>query len=205
MATVSNTGEDRLLTIPNVITTMRLLCIPVFLWILFGHHPHDRYHAALLLAAMGITDFVDGYLARRLHQVSTLGKVLDPIADRLLLGVGVVAILIDGSAPLWIGLVVVIREAIVAAAALTPAAARGPRIDVQWAGKAGTLGLMLTFPLFLAGHSMIGWRHTGEILAWCCAIPGLAFSLYSAVTYIPIARRALIDGRQVRSCQEASP
>ena len=78
---------------------MRLLCVPVFLWILFGHHPHDRYHAALLLAAMGITDWVDGYLARHLHQVSTLGKVLDPIADRLLLGVGVVAILIDGSAP----------------------------------------------------------------------------------------------------------
>jgi len=92
MATVSNTGEDRLLTVPNVITTVRLLCVPVFLWILFGHHPHDRYHAALLLAAMGITDFVDGYLARHLHQVSTLGKVLDPIADRLLLGVGVVAV-----------------------------------------------------------------------------------------------------------------
>jgi cardiolipin synthase len=196
MVTGASTAEDRVLTVPNVVTAVRLLCVPVFLWILFGHHPHDRYHAALLLAAMGITDWVDGFLARRLHQVSTLGKVLDPIADRFLLGVGVLAILIDGSAPLWIGLLVVIREAIVAAAALTLAAAGARRIDVQWAGKAGTLGLMLTFPLFLAGHSMIGWRHTGEILAWCCAVPGLAFSLYSAVTYIPIARRALIEGRQ---------
>jgi cardiolipin synthase (CMP-forming) len=196
MVTDGSTAEDRLLTIPNVVTAVRLLCVPVFLWILFGHHPHDRYHAALLLAAMGITDWVDGFLARRLHQVSTLGKILDPIADRLLLGVGVLAILIDGSAPLWIGLLVVIREGIVAAAALTLAAAGARRIDVQWAGKAGTLGLMLTFPLFLAGHSQIGWRHTGEFLAWCCAVPGLAFSLYSAVTYIPIARQALIDGRQ---------
>jgi cardiolipin synthase (CMP-forming) len=196
MVTDGSTAEDRLLTIPNVVTAVRLLCVPVFLWILFGHHPHDRYHAALLLAAMGITDWVDGFLARRLHQVSTLGKILDPIADRLLLGVGVLAILIEGSAPLWIGLLVVIREGIVAAAALTLAAAGARRIDVQWAGKAGTLGLMLTFPLFLAGHSQIGWRHTGEFLAWCCAVPGLAFSLYSAVTYIPIARQALIDGRQ---------
>jgi cardiolipin synthase len=198
MATVSNTGEDRLLTIPNVITTVRLLCVPVFLWILFGHHPHDRYHAALLLAAMGITDFVDGYLARHLHQVSTLGKVLDPIADRLLLGVGVVAILIDGSAPLWFCLVVIVREGFVAAAALALATAGARRIDVRWAGKAGTLGLMLTFPLFLAGHSMIGWRHTGEFLAWCCAVPGLALSLYSAAAYMPVARQALTEGRRER-------
>ncbi|HEY2302911.1 MAG TPA: CDP-alcohol phosphatidyltransferase family protein [Acidimicrobiales bacterium] len=196
MATAGSTGEDRLLTIPNGITTVRLLCIPLFLWILFGHHPHDRYHAALLLAVMGITDWVDGFLARHLHQVSTLGKVLDPIADRLLLGVGVLAILIDGSAPLWIGLVVVIREGIVAAAALSLAVAGSRRIDVQWAGKAGTLGLMLTFPLFLAGHSMIGWRHTAEFLAWCCALPAMALSLYSAVTYVPIARQALLEGRQ---------
>src|ERR1700733_6439860 len=123
MATAGGTGEDRLLTIPNVITVARLLCVPVFLWILFGHHPHHPYPAALLLAAMGITDFLDGYLARHLHQVSTLGKVLDPIADRLLLGVGVVAILIDGSAPLWLGLVVVVREGFVAIAALVLAAA----------------------------------------------------------------------------------
>src|ERR1700694_4316238 len=204
MVTAGNTAEDRGLAVPNVVTALRLLCVPVFLWILFGHHPHDRYHAALLLAAMGITDWVDGFLARRLHQVSTLGKVLDPIADRLLLGVGVVAILIDGSAPLWIGLVVVIREGIVAAAALTLAAAGARRIDVQWAGKAGTLGLMLAFPLFLAGHSMIGWRHTGEVLAWVCAVPGIALSLYSAVTYVPIAPRGLIDGRPGPRCQGAS-
>ncbi len=205
MATDATTGEDRVLTIPNAVTVVRLLCVPLFLWILFGHHPHDRYHAALLLAFMGITDWVDGYLARHLHQVSTLGKVLDPIADRLLLGVAVIAVLVDGSAPLWIGVTVGVREGIVAIAALVLAAAGARRIDVQWAGKAGTLGLMLTFPLFLAGHSDIGWRHTGEFLAWCCAIPALILSMYSAVTYIPIARRALIEGRQPDSRQESSP
>src|SRR5260370_27876587 len=101
--------EHRILTVPNAITVVRLLCVPVFLWLLFGHHPHDRYHAALLLAALGITDWVDGYLARHLHQVSALGKVLDPTADRILLGVGVLAIVIDGSVPLWIAVVVIAR------------------------------------------------------------------------------------------------
>src|ERR1700736_46931 len=107
---------DRILTVPNAFTVLRLLCVPVFLWLLFGRHPHDRYHAALLLAALGITDWVDGYLARHLHQVSALGTVLDPAADRILLGVGVLAIVIDGSVPIWIALIVITREVLVAAA-----------------------------------------------------------------------------------------
>jgi cardiolipin synthase (CMP-forming) len=192
------TGEDRVLTLPNAFTVVRLLCIPIFLWLLFGHHPHDRYPAALLLAVLGATDWVDGYLARHLHQVSTLGKVLDPTADRMLLGVSMLAILIDGSVPLWFGVIVIGREALVGGSVVLLAAAGARRMDVQWAGKAGTAGMMLAFPLFLAGHSTVGWHHLAETLAWCCAIPGLVFSLYAAVTYVPMARRALTEGRQAR-------
>ncbi|MBV8985439.1 MAG: CDP-alcohol phosphatidyltransferase family protein, partial [Acidimicrobiia bacterium] len=90
-------GEDRVLTIPNVITVVRLLCVPVFLWLLFDQH--KRAEAAILLGALGATDFADGYIARHFHQVSTLGKVLDPLADRILLLVGAGAILVDGSVP----------------------------------------------------------------------------------------------------------
>jgi cardiolipin synthase (CMP-forming) len=194
----ADAGEDRVLTLPNAFTGARLLCVPVFLWLLFGHHPHDRYPAALLLAALGTTDWVDGYLARHLHQVSTVGKVLDPAADRILLGVSMVAILIDGSVPLWFGAIVIVREVLVAGAVVVLAAAGARRMDVQWAGKAGTCGMMLAFPLFLAGHSTVGWHRLAETLAWCCAIPGLAFSLYAAVTYVPMARRALTEGRKAR-------
>jgi cardiolipin synthase len=136
--------------------------------------------------------------------VSTLGKVLDPTADRLLLGVGVVAILIDGSVPAWFGITVVVREAVVAAAAIMLAAAGARRIDVQWAGKAGTFGLMVTFPFFLVGHSTAGWHSQAEFLAWCCGIPALLFSLSAAVTYVPLARRALLDGRAGRPNRQAS-
>jgi cardiolipin synthase len=196
MATSPGGGEDRLLTLPNAFTVVRLLCIPVFVWLLLGRHPHDRFLAAVLLGALGATDWVDGYLARHLHQVSTLGKVLDPTADRLLLGVAVVAILVDGSVPLWIGVIVIVREGVVAAAAVGLLAAGARRIDVQWVGKAGTLGLMVTFPLFLVGHSTIALAPWAEALAWCVALPSLVLSLYAAVTYIPIARAALLDGRR---------
>ena len=88
---------DRILTVPNLISFVRLLCIPWFLWLLFAQD--NRHAAAWLLAVLGCTDWIDGYIARRWNQVSTVGKVLDPTADRLMLGVGVIAILVDGSVP----------------------------------------------------------------------------------------------------------
>lgn len=191
-------AEDRVLTLPNLVTAVRLACVPLFLWLLFGHHPHDRYAAALVLAALGCTDWVDGYLARRLGQVSTLGKVLDPTADRILLGVGVLAIMIDGSVPVWIGVTVVVREAVVGMAAIGLALAGARRIDVQWVGKAGTFALMVTFPLFLVAHSTAGWRGAARVTAWCCALPGLCLSIYAAATYVPLARRAVVSGRRTR-------
>ncbi|MEO6629117.1 MAG: CDP-alcohol phosphatidyltransferase family protein, partial [Aquihabitans sp.] len=105
---VSGPGDDRVLTIPNVISAIRLACLPVFVWLLFGRE--DRATAAWLLAALGCTDWIDGYIARRWNQVSTVGKVLDPVADRAVLLTGVVAILIDGAAPLWVGVATLSRE-----------------------------------------------------------------------------------------------
>src|SRR5438105_7243077 len=98
--------------------------------------------AAYLLGFLGATDWVDGYVARHFHQVSTLGKVLDPVADRVLLGVGVVAIMIDGSVPIWLGSLVLVREVLVSLAVFVLALMGARRIDVQWVGKAGTLALM---------------------------------------------------------------
>jgi cardiolipin synthase len=190
------------LTLPNAITVMRLLCVPLFVWLLFGR-TNGRYGAAILLGVLGATDWVDGFLARRLGQVSELGKILDPTADRILLGVGVVAIIIDGSVPLWLGIVVLVREVLVAGAALALAAAGARRIDVQWAGKAGTLSLMVAFPLFLVAHSTAGWKDVAAVGAWLFAIPGLLFGWYAAITYVPMARRALAEGRAGRPAKMA--
>ncbi len=188
------TGRDRILTLPNVITLVRLACLPLFLYLLFGRE--NRAAAAWLLAALGATDWVDGYLARHMHQVSTLGKVLDPVADRLLFFVGAGGILIDGSVPAWFAIVVLVRETLVGVTTIVLAAMGARRIDVTWYGKAGTFCLMVAFPLFLASHSTLGWADTAGVLAWMAGIPGLALSLYSAALYVPIARRALAEGRQ---------
>lgn len=194
-------GGDRLLTLPNVITVARLACLPLFLWLLFGRE--DRAAAAWLLAGLGITDWIDGYLARHLHQESALGKIIDPVADRLLFFVGAGGILVDGSVPTWFAVVVLVREALVGAATVGLAALGARRIDVTWFGKAGTFFLMVAFPLFLASHSDLSWAETGGTLAWVAGLPGLVLSLYAAALYVPLARRALAEGRATRGTPAA--
>lgn len=184
---------DRIFTIPNVLSLVRLLCLPIFLWLLFGRD--DRLAAALLLAGLGATDWVDGYIARRFDQVSALGKILDPTADRLLLAGGVVAILIDGSVPAAIAWLTIVREVGVGIAAIVLAALGARRIDVQWVGKAGTFGLMFAFPFFLGSHADTALDEVFGVLAWLCVIPGLALSYYAAAMYVPLGRQALREGR----------
>ncbi|MDQ1395023.1 MAG: hypothetical protein QOG64_282 [Acidimicrobiaceae bacterium] len=185
-----------MLTVPNLLSVVRLLCVPLFLWLLFWAPHEHRVAAAYLLAVLGATDWVDGFVARRFGQVSTLGKVLDPTADRILLGVGIVAIMIDRSVPLGIGLAVIIREVLVSGAVLALAALGAKRIDVQWVGKAGTFALMFAFPLFLASHAPdLFWHRLATVLAWAFVVPGLLLSWYAAANYVPLARRALAEGR----------
>jgi cardiolipin synthase (CMP-forming) len=95
--------------------------------------------------------------------------------------------------------IVLVRETLVGGATLVLAALGARRIDVTWFGKAGTFGLMIAFPLFLASHSDLSWADTAGVLAWIAGIPGLVLSLYAAALYIPIARRALREGRAVPS------
>ena len=202
----SSSGEDRVLTIPNLFTAVRLACVPLFVYLLVVHHPHLRYQAAGLLAALGCTDWVDGYLARHLHQVSALGKILDPVADRLMLLAAVVAVLVDHprDVPLWLAGVALAREALVAVATVALAALGARRIDVTWFGKAGTFGLMVALPLFITSHSTAGWHRLAGQLAWVAALPGLAFGLYSLALYVPLARAALAEGRSGRHTPEGA-
>ena len=198
-STDGGAGEDRILTVPNAVTVTRLLCIPLFVWLMARPNHSGWYAAAWLLGALGATDGVDGYVARRFRQVSTLGKVLDPVADRLLLGTAAVSTIVLGAVPLWIGLAALVREAIVAAGFLAVAALGAKRMDVQWAGKAGTLALMCALPLFIAGHAHDGWRTVAEVCAWAFVGPGLILGWFAAITYIPRARVAVAAGRRQRA------
>jgi cardiolipin synthase len=189
-------GQDRLLTLPNAITIGRLSCLPLFLWLLFGKE--DRVAAAALLGALGATDWVDGYIARRYHQVSELGKVLDPLADRLLFIVGVGALIVDGSVPLVFAWLVVAREVLFGGALVVLTFAGMQRFDVSWWGKAGTFGLMVAFPLFLLGASDAWANDFWQLCGWLVGVPALILSYYAAITYIPTIRRSLAAGRAAR-------
>jgi cardiolipin synthase len=192
------TGEDRILTVPNAVTVLRLACIPVFVWLVARPDRVGWYPAGLLLAGLGVTDGVDGYVARHFNQVSTVGKVLDPLADRLMLGVAAITTIAVGAVPLWVGLIAIAREVFVAIGFVYVAAAGGRRMDVQLVGKAATFALMVALPLFLGGHANDDWHRIGEDLAWVFAIPGLVLGWYAAFTYIPKGRQEVAAGRRAR-------
>ena len=169
----------RIVTLPNLISLLRLACVPVFVWLLVED---ELLAAAGLLAVLGATDWVDGWIARRFDQGSELGKILDPTADRVLLLVAAIALMVQGSVPLWVGVLVLGRELVVSVAALLLAAAGARRIDVQWVGKAGTLALMFAFPLFLWADAIHGDAHDFVLaVAWFFTVTGLALSYYAAV------------------------
>jgi cardiolipin synthase len=196
-------GLDRILTAPNVITLVRLLCIPVFLWMLFGRHWQTA--SAFLLAVLGATDWVDGYVARRYHQVSNFGKVLDPTADRLLVGTAVISVMVYGAVPVWFGVATITREVLVSAMVVLLASLGAARIDVLWVGKAGTFGLMFAYPAFLLGYGNAGWQEPIKVVAWVTGVTGLALAWYAAGSYIGPARKALREGRAARRSSEPEP
>ena len=196
-------GEDRVLTLANVVTSIRLLGVGVFLWLLFG--PGDQTAAAVLLAVLGTTDWVDGQLARRLHQVSRIGKVLDPAVDRVLVGAAVVAVMVHGAVPVWFGLLTIAREALVSGAVVVLAALGARRIDVLWIGKAGTFGLMVAYPGFLISYGTAGWQQPLHVAAWVAGAAGIALAWAAALAYVVPARRALAEGRAGRRRDGGAP
>ena len=189
-------GLDRVLTLPNGVTLVRLLCIPLFVWLLFGAHRQTA--AAVLLAVLGATDWVDGFLARRLHQVSTLGKVLDPAADRILVATAVISIMVYGAVPLWFGIATIAREVLVAGTVLALAAlGPGGSTCCGSARPAPSPSCSPTLPSCW-GTGPATWQLAVRVVAWGTGGVGLVLAWAAAVMYLVPARRALAEGRAGR-------
>jgi cardiolipin synthase len=188
---------NRILTIPNAFTLLRLLCLPLFLCLLFGRD--NRAGAAWLLGALGATDWVDGYLARRLNQVSEFGKVFDPTVDRLLFIVAISGILIDDIPPRWFFIAVIVREVLVGGAVAIATLAFGmKRFDVTLLGKAATFLLMFAVPGFMLAASDFVLADAFGVGAWLLGIPGLVLSWLTAIAYVPKIRLGVAAGRAER-------
>ena len=188
-------GEvDTLWTVPNLITLVRLLLLPVFVWVLFGLP--SRQAAAWMLGTLGATDWIDGYLARRLGQSSEFGKKFDPTVDRLWFIVATVSIIVNGSIPIWFAVAVLAREIVVGGAMVVATLAFGmQRFDVTWLGKTATFLLMFSVPGFLMANSTAPIQPFWEAAAWAFGIPGLLLSYYTAVAYAPLIRDGIRAGR----------
>jgi cardiolipin synthase len=181
--------SSAILTIPNIISFVRLLLIPVFLWLLLG--ADEVAAAGWLLGVIGATDWVDGYLARRLGQVTELGKLLDPVADRLAVVSALIGGLIAGVLPAWFAGALLVREALIAAGALYLGAAVGSKLAVRSLGKLATLMLYAAIAwLFIGIGTPWPWLET---LAWIVGIPGLILYYVVGVQYFIDARRFIAD------------
>jgi cardiolipin synthase len=176
-------------TIPNAISALRIAAVPVFLWLLLGE---DRPAAAgWMLVAIGATDWIDGFLARRLNQVSELGKMLDPVADRLAIVAAVIGGWIAGVLPWWVALLLMVRETVVGLMALYLSIRTKARIDVRYFGKMATWAVYGGVASFYI-YAGTGWEFF-RWWSWIYIIPGLVLYYVVAVQYFGDVRRILAN------------
>jgi cardiolipin synthase len=173
--------RDRVWTVPNLLSIVRLAGVPVFLWLVLG--PEADGWALALLAVSGITDFLDGYLARRLGQTSALGQVLDPVADRLYILAVVIGLALRDVIPWWTAVLLPLRDVLLWA--LVPLLrTRGySALPVHFLGKAATFSLLYAFPLLLLGDGDGTVATLANVFGWAFAIWGIGLYWWAGILY----------------------
>src|SRR5580693_4315142 len=198
-SSVTSTGPEppvgeQIFTIPNVISFLRLLGVPVFLWLVLGVRTQtgDWWAVGLLLAA-GASDWLDGKVARALGQTSRLGQLLDPAADRLYIVATIIALAVRAIIPWWLVGLLALREVVLAVVlAILRRHGWGP-LQVSFAGKAATLCLLYAFPLLFLGSHTASYAEVTRIIGWSFAIWGSALYWWAAGLYIVQARQLLAE------------
>jgi cardiolipin synthase (CMP-forming) len=195
----ANDPQERVVTIPNAISVARLAGVPVFLWLVLGLRSQagDWWAVGLLIAA-GLSDWLDGKIARALNQQSRLGQLLDPAADRLYIVATIFALAIRAIIPWWLVGLLAARELLLAGV-LAVLRRRGYEpLQVSFLGKAATLALLYAFPLLFLGAHTASYSETARIAGWAFAIWGSALYWCAALLYVEQARRILRRDRQER-------
>ncbi len=188
-------GEDRLVTIPNLLSVVRIVLLPVFLWLVLV--PEADVLALLVLVVSGVTDYLDGKLARRLDQTSKIGAILDPVADRLYILAVVVGLALRDIIPWWLAVLLPLRDVFLFS--LVPfLRTRGySSLPVHFLGKAATAGLLYAFPLLLLGDGEGTVADLAEVFGWAFAIWGVGLYWWGGVLYAFQVRRLLATTERV--------
>jgi cardiolipin synthase len=188
-AIVKADPAGRILTVPNMISMARLAGVPVFLWLVLG--PHADWWAVGLLIAAGLSDWLDGKLARAWNQQSRLGQVLDPAADRLYIAATLIALAVRAIIPWWLVAVLVARELVLGAALLVLRRHSYGPLQVSFVGKVATLCLLYAFPLLFLGSHAGAAALTARVTGWAFAIWGTALYWWAAALYLTQARQVI--------------
>ena len=184
-------AQARILTVPNALSLVRLLGVPLFLWLILG--PHADGWALVVLMVSGFTDWLDGYLARSWGQVSRLGQLLDPAVDRLYILAAIVGLTLRDVIPLWFALLLVARDVVLAFS--LPVLQRygyGP-LPVHFLGKAATFCLLYAFPLLLLGDGTSPVADVSFVFGWAFAIWGTALYWWAGFLYLAQVRRLVVS------------
>jgi cardiolipin synthase len=184
---------DRVLTLPNALSALRLVGVPFFLWLVLTEHDAA---AVIVLVISGFTDWLDGKIARRWNQMSRVGQLLDPAADRLYILATLVGLTARGVVPLWLTLVLVARDVLLAPT--IPFLRRygyGP-LPVHFLGKAATFNLLAGFPLLLLGDGDSWVSQVAHAFGWAFAIWGTTLYWWAGVLYVAQTRQVVAAARQ---------
>jgi cardiolipin synthase (CMP-forming) len=175
------THRSRVWTIPNLLSMVRLAGVPVFLWLVLG--PEADALALVLLMLSGLTDWLDGYLARRLDQHSSLGEILDPVADRLYILAVVVGLALRDIIPWWLAIALPLRDLLLTFT-LPVLHRRGfNALPVHFLGKAATFNLLYAFPLLLLGDGDGTLNLLARVFGWAFAIWGTGLYYWAGALY----------------------
>ncbi|RLL69993.1 CDP-alcohol phosphatidyltransferase family protein [Streptomyces sp. Z26] len=187
-------GTDRVLNVPNILSMARLVGVPVFLWLVlwpeFGGPNSDGW-ALLVLALSGISDYLDGKLARRWNQVSNLGRILDPAADRLYILSTLVGLTWRGVLPLWLTGVLLARELLLLVMVWILDRHGYAPPQVNFLGKAATFNLMYAFPLLLLSDGSGTVASVAAVCGWAFAAWGTALYWWAGILYVVQVRRLI--------------
>ncbi len=178
-------------TLPNGVSFLRLLGVPLFLWLVLG--PKADVAALVVLMASGFTDWLDGYLARRLNQTSKVGEILDPVVDRLYILAVVIGLAFRDIIPWWVAIILPARDAFLWL--LVPfLRTRGySALPVHFLGKAATFNLLYAFPLLFVGDGSSSIATLGKVFGWAFAIWGMGLYWWAGLLYAWQVRKLLAD------------
>jgi cardiolipin synthase len=182
---------NRVWTVPNLLSMARLAGVPLFLWLVLG--PEADAWALGLLMLSGVTDWLDGFLARKLNQRSTLGEILDPVADRLYILAVVIGLALRDIVPWWVAIILPLRDLFLWA--LVPfLRTRGySALPVHFLGKAATFNLLYAFPLLLLGDGEGVVATLANVFGWAFAWWGIGLYWWAGVLYAWQVRKLLGD------------